>query len=245
MPRPAGARRDEGAYRQYVTEEQRSQAGCSAGRMQRDFHHGLLGSKHRVGPLLRIPVIRRLHDRQLLFPVVVVLVVSGVLLQGAWQRSDLPAETAGQADTPAPVSSPVSRRPDLEQTPLTYFDDYWRQLRERVGPDRTPAVVVMPGLALTSAEAAEAVLAQIERARLVRPPDRPPTNEGAAVALPGGQPPPIEAGVEDPAAGKRPVSPVRRNRDPRGTDRASPSRTRWCTSAPTGHRRSSSCPVWR
>ena len=212
MPRPAGARRDEGAYRQYVTEEQRSQAGCSAGRMQRDFHHGLLGSKHRVGPLLRIPVIRRLHDRQLLFPVVVVLVVSGVLLQGAWQRSDLPAETAGQADTPAPVSSPVSRRPDLEQTPLTYFDDYWRQLRERVedkvvhvGPDRTPAVVVMPGLALTSAEAAEAVLAQIERARLVRPPDRPPTNEGAAVALPGGQPPPIEAGVEDPAAEPTPA----------------------------------------
>ena len=36
------ARRDEGAYGQYSTEEQRRQTGCSAGRMQRDFHHGLL-----------------------------------------------------------------------------------------------------------------------------------------------------------------------------------------------------------
>ena len=29
--------------RQYLTEEQRRQAGCSAGRVQLDFHHGLLG----------------------------------------------------------------------------------------------------------------------------------------------------------------------------------------------------------
>ena len=138
-----------------------------------------------MGPLLRIPVIRSLHDRQLLFPVVVVLVVSGVLVQGAWQSGDRSAETAGQEDTPAPVPSPVSRRPDLEKTPLTYFDDYWRQLRERVedkvvlvGPNRTPAVVVMPGLALTSAEAGDAVLAEIERARLMRPPDEPSASGG-------------------------------------------------------------------
>lgn len=85
-----------------------------------------------MGSLLRIPVIRTLHDRQLLFPVVVVLVVSGVLVQGMWNSGDLPAETAGQQDTPAPLPSPVSRRPDLEKTPFTYFDDYWRQLRERV-----------------------------------------------------------------------------------------------------------------
>ena len=145
-----------------------------------------------MGPLLRIPLIRSLHDRQLLFPVVVVLVVSGVLLQGAWQSGDLPAETAGQTDTPA-AALPISRRPDLEKTPLTYFDDYWRQLQERVedkvvlvGPDRTPAVVVMPGLALTSAEAGEAVLAEIERARLVRPQDGPPTSEGVAVSRSSG-----------------------------------------------------------
>ena len=35
-------RRDEGEYRQYSTEEQHSQAGFSAGRMQWHFHHGLL-----------------------------------------------------------------------------------------------------------------------------------------------------------------------------------------------------------
>ena len=30
-------------YREYLNEEQRSQTGCIAGRMQLDFHHGLLG----------------------------------------------------------------------------------------------------------------------------------------------------------------------------------------------------------
>ena len=33
-----------GEYRQYVTEEQRREVGCSAGRMQRGFHHGLPGA---------------------------------------------------------------------------------------------------------------------------------------------------------------------------------------------------------
>ena len=37
------ARRDEREYREYLNEEQRSQPGCSAGRMQLEFHHGLLG----------------------------------------------------------------------------------------------------------------------------------------------------------------------------------------------------------
>ena len=164
-----------------------------------------------------------LHDRQLLFPVVVVLVVSGVLVQGVWQ-GNLPAQTDVLEDTPAPLPTPVSRRPDLEKTPLTYFDDYWRQLRERVedkvvlvGPDRTPAVVVLPGLALTSAEAGEAVLAQIEQARLVRPPDESPAIAGAedvagvedaavALASPGseGAAAPPRAGNEDPVAESAP-----------------------------------------
>ena len=34
-------RRDDRAYREYVREEQRSQRGCIAGRMQLDFHSGL------------------------------------------------------------------------------------------------------------------------------------------------------------------------------------------------------------
>ena len=35
-------RREEGEYREYSTDEQRSQPGCIVGRMQRDFCHGLL-----------------------------------------------------------------------------------------------------------------------------------------------------------------------------------------------------------
>src|SRR5712691_1770852 len=35
--------------REYLREEQRSQTGCSAGRMQSDFHHGLLGLENGRG----------------------------------------------------------------------------------------------------------------------------------------------------------------------------------------------------
>src|SRR6266513_759630 len=35
-------RRDDREYREYLREEQRSQRGCIAGRMQLEFHHGLL-----------------------------------------------------------------------------------------------------------------------------------------------------------------------------------------------------------
>ena len=162
-----------------------------------------------MGPLLRIPVIRTLHERQLLFPAVVALVVSGVLVHGAW-RGARPADTTAQEQAPAPLPLPTSRRPDLEKTPLTYFDDYWSQLRERtetrivlVGPDAAAAVVVMPGLALTSAAAGEAARAEAERARLVGPSDGPPagdsdteTDAGPAAGRPaGGEPLPDEAGA--------------------------------------------------
>jgi len=134
-----------------------------------------------VGGFFRIPIVRTLHERQLLLPAVVILVVSGVLAQGAFVRNQ-PVEASSPDVRPAPVAPPAVRRPDLEKTPLTYFDDYWRQLRERVegsvvlvGPDSVPAVVVLPGLAISSAEAGEAVLAEVERARmLVPPPDADP-----------------------------------------------------------------------
>jgi S1-C subfamily serine protease len=48
-------------------------------------------------------------------------------------------------------------RPDLEKTPLAYHSDYWRQLGERVkskivlvGSRSTPALVIEPGLAVSS-----------------------------------------------------------------------------------------------
>lgn len=131
-------------------------------------------SDTRVGRILRIPVIGTLHERQLLFPVLVGLVVLGVLLQGAL-KPDRSVEASSDDELSLPLlPSPVPRRPDLEKTPLTYFDDYWGQLRERVeggvllvGPEATPAVVVMPGLALSSAAAGESVLAELERLRWV------------------------------------------------------------------------------
>ena len=38
-------------YREYLNEEQRSQTGCSAGRMQLEFHHGLLGIDRHDRPI--------------------------------------------------------------------------------------------------------------------------------------------------------------------------------------------------
>jgi len=40
-------RRDDREYREYLREEQRSQRGCIAGRMQPEFHHGLLAGPDR------------------------------------------------------------------------------------------------------------------------------------------------------------------------------------------------------
>jgi hypothetical protein len=66
------ARRDDREYREYLREEQRSQArgpqrgtrvgveeGCIAVRMQLDFHHGLLWSLIQFGVLLLSGPIRR------------------------------------------------------------------------------------------------------------------------------------------------------------------------------------------
>ena len=57
MPRPASTRHDEGKYRQYVTEEQRRQVGCSAGRMPLDCHYGLLASRFASRDLYRAAVL--------------------------------------------------------------------------------------------------------------------------------------------------------------------------------------------
>jgi hypothetical protein len=40
-------RRDDREYREYLRKEQRSQRGCIAGRMQTEFHHGLLTRRAR------------------------------------------------------------------------------------------------------------------------------------------------------------------------------------------------------
>ncbi|HCD01585.1 MAG TPA: hypothetical protein DER64_13780, partial [Planctomycetaceae bacterium] len=149
-----------------------------------------------MGGIFRIPVVRTLHERHLLLPAVVALIVSGVLTQGAWVRNQ-PVEALSQDARPVPVAPPVVRRPDLEKTPLTYFDDYWRQLRERVegsvvlvGPDSVPAVVVVPGLAISSAEAGDAVLAEVERGRLLSTPQDDSVVEESANQDPASPEPP-------------------------------------------------------
>jgi S1-C subfamily serine protease len=84
-----------------------------------------------------------------------VVAVLAVLIHGLAQRL---GPTFAPAETPEPVSASPVRRPDLEKTPLAYQSDYWRQLGERtrpkillVGVARIPAIVIAPGLAVSSA----------------------------------------------------------------------------------------------
>lgn len=125
--------------------------------------------------LPRIPLLRLLRRRQLLFPVVLVLVAAGVMFQGTLERSAVPPGN-GEASVPRTVRAEPARavvRADLEKTPLTYFADYWAQLAERAGPHlisvgsaRTPAIAVGTRLVLTTAEPAMEVVAAERRARL-------------------------------------------------------------------------------
>ena len=128
--------------------------------------------------ILDLPGIRELHSRKLLFPVVVLLVVAAVLLQGA--LSPAVQESAEAATEPAPA--PPSFRPDFEKTPLAYTADYWLQVGEQwrphivlIGRDQAPAVVVAPRLAVSSAEVADNWIAE-ELAREIAVPDLPKEN---------------------------------------------------------------------
>ena len=121
--------------------------------------------------LLGLPVVRTLHQRQLLFPVVVLIVVAAVLLEGTLDRSP-PA----QANEDQGFNEPVPRailRAELDKTPLVYVSDYWNQLAEgarpkltAIGASGTPAILVGSGLALTTLEPALEVVAARDRARL-------------------------------------------------------------------------------
>jgi S1-C subfamily serine protease len=145
--------------------------------------------------VLDLPGVRQLHSRNLLFPAVVVLVVLGVLLQGAF----LPVapESAEAATEPPPP--PTAFRAEFEKTPLAYAADYWLQVGEQwrphivlVGRDKTPAIVVAPRLAVSSTRAADDVIAE-ELALGMRTPseiDEPPTEtaiEDDAPAIDGGE----------------------------------------------------------
>ncbi len=121
--------------------------------------------------LLRLPVVRTLHQRQLLFPAIVVIVVAVVLLEGTLERSR-PAEANEESSFDEPAPRPVIRS-ELEKTPLTYFSDYWSQLAEgarpkltAIGSSGTPAILVGSGMALTTLEPALEIVAARDRTRL-------------------------------------------------------------------------------
>lgn len=119
-------------------------------------------------------MIRFLRQRQLLFPVVLVLAAVVVLALGALEQQD----AASRQNTPPPEPTPIEIprlivRADLDKTPLTYFSDYWGQLAERAGPrltsvgvNRVSALVVGPRLVLTTVAPALEVLAAKRRADL-------------------------------------------------------------------------------
>jgi hypothetical protein len=107
--------------------------------------------------------MRRLHERGLLVPSLVVLVVAVILAHGFFDREkDGDSEAPTPIEVPAPTTAPF--RPDLEKIPLTYFSDYWLQLGERshhllvsLGEAQITGVRVSPGYALSSIAAADAV----------------------------------------------------------------------------------------
>ena len=146
---------------------------------------------------LRLPGISRLHERQWLFPVLVLVVVAGVLVQGALERTATAEREPPLPDTepattlPTPVVARPALRGDLEKTPLTYFSDYWAQLGEEardhivlVGPGRHAGVLIEPGLALASIAAAETIRAEAARVSLARAAVEAPSTDGAEVTAP-------------------------------------------------------------
>lgn len=121
--------------------------------------------------LLRLPVIRALHRRNLFFPTVVLVIVAGVLAQGTLTRSE-PDPTKPESYRRPPEPRPVVRA-DLEKTPLAYFSGYWHQLAERtqpsfvlIGDSGVTGLLVGPGLAVTTIDAAKAVLLDRTRRNL-------------------------------------------------------------------------------
>ena len=130
--------------------------------------------------LLGLPGIRGLHDRQLLFPVVVIFIVFVVLVDGAIDRveqdkRDAASPSVAAIDLPPPSLARPVLRADLEKTPLTYFADYWAQLSNSVGGNlvgigrtRVSGVVFESGLAVTTVEGADTLEAERVRMLLAR-----------------------------------------------------------------------------
>ncbi len=144
-----------------------------------------------MNPLDRLPIVRTLRARGLLVPAAVVFAVAGVLVEGALQRESPPETVDAVAEMgPPTLPPPVGFRPDLEKTPLTYESDYWHQIGRRaadnlvlIGTEPTPGVLVAPGLALTSIDAALDV-ARAERVRQAEANEAAPGSPAGGAAGP-------------------------------------------------------------
>jgi len=103
--------------------------------------------------------------RRLLPPVVLGLAVIAVLAEGALRRRPPVRPSIPEpAATPSPAPA---MRPDLEKTPLGYQSEFFFQLASRargglvgLGPGTATGVLIEPGLALTSIDAADGLAAE-------------------------------------------------------------------------------------
>jgi hypothetical protein len=145
--------------------------------------------------LLQLPVIRPLRKRGLLLPVAIGLVVVATLIHGALTREphvearptspgDIAVEPIATPPPPGSIEVLETLRPDLGKRPVSYHSDYWNQLGGITRPKmimigRYPAIAFARGLALTSMEAAEPILAE-RRRRMVAARDAPLSSDTAA-----------------------------------------------------------------
>ena len=137
--------------------------------------------------LLQVLGVRQRHDRQLLFPLLVIGMVAAVLTHGALgvrPAAGTDGDTGGDVaqavvaeapDPPRPAGTRPALRGDPEKTLLTYFSDYWAQLLSHagvhliaVGSEMHAGVVVEPGVAVVTAAAAAEPSATAERVHLSR-----------------------------------------------------------------------------
>ena len=140
--------------------------------------------------VLKIPVIRSLHGRGLLFPAAVLLIVAGVLVYGAFNREPA-VEAARTQKTEAAPPSYGGNRPDVEKTILAYESDFWLQLAQGarskidlVSSKHIPAVYVSPTLAVASIVAAEELIRDSRRQQLLEERAALRHSDGAAHAPP-------------------------------------------------------------
>lgn len=117
------------------------------------------GATGSVNRFFQLPVIGVLYRRSLLFPVIVLLAVAVILLEGALHRGAAHRDSNEAEFTPPsePAVSLPALRPDIDKAPLSYASDFWSQLGERArerlmlaGPERATGVTIAPGYALTS-----------------------------------------------------------------------------------------------